>query len=148
LYAAGIEPRPAIAMSLTVVGVTSAIGSVPQWRCGNVQSRVALLFGLFAMACALVGARLAVVLPGVAALVVYANRALLIGAAWWFPAWPSGYGTGVAMTDDQVASVATCVRSSFCNNGSAVTAAEVARVREETNSRTTPWTVAELESIK
>jgi len=58
------------------------------------------------------------------------------------------YGTGVAMTGDQVASVATYVRSSFGNSGSAVTAADVARVRENTSSRTTPWTVAELESIK
>ncbi len=58
------------------------------------------------------------------------------------------YGTSVAMTDDQVASVATYVRSSFGNSGSAVTAADVARVRENTKSRTTPWTVAELESIK
>jgi len=58
------------------------------------------------------------------------------------------YGTGVAMTDDQVASVATYVRASFGNTGSVVTAADVARVREKTKSRATPWTVAELESIK
>ena len=64
VYGAGIAPKPAIAMSLAVVGVTSAVGSVWQWRRGKLQSRVALLFGLSAMAGALVGARLAVLLRG------------------------------------------------------------------------------------
>jgi mono/diheme cytochrome c family protein len=58
------------------------------------------------------------------------------------------YGTGVAMTDDQVATVVTYVRSSFGNSGAAVTAADVVQVREKTKSRTTPWTVTELESIR
>jgi len=64
VYAAGIAPKPAIAMSLAVVGVTSAVGGVWQWRRGRVQTGVALLFGLSAMAGALVGSRLAVLLRG------------------------------------------------------------------------------------
>lgn len=58
------------------------------------------------------------------------------------------YGTNVPMTDDQVATVATYVRSSWGNTGSAVTAADVARVRAATASRVTPWTVAELDKLK
>jgi mono/diheme cytochrome c family protein len=58
------------------------------------------------------------------------------------------YGTSVPMSDDEVAAVATYVRSSWGNTGGAVSAADVARVREATKSRTTPWTVAELASFK
>ncbi len=64
VYGAGIAPKSAIAMSLAVVGVTSAVGGFWRWRRGNVQSRVALLFGLSAMAGALIGSRLAVFLRG------------------------------------------------------------------------------------
>ncbi len=87
VYGAGIAPKPAIAMSLAVVGVTSVVGGVWQWRQGKVQSRVALLFGLSAMAGALVGARLAVFLRGdvqlllLAAVMVAAAMGMLRGSA-------------------------------------------------------------------
>ena len=58
------------------------------------------------------------------------------------------YGTNVPMTDDQVATVSTYIRSSWGNTGGAVTAADVARVRAATASRATPWTVAELATLK
>ena len=58
------------------------------------------------------------------------------------------YGTNVPMTDDQIATVATYVRSSWGNTGGAVTAGDVARVRAATASRTTAWTVAELDKLK
>jgi mono/diheme cytochrome c family protein len=55
---------------------------------------------------------------------------------------------GVAnLTDDQVAGVLTFVRRSFGNASSAVSPADVARVRREAGDRGTPWTDAELESI-
>jgi len=79
VYGAGIAPKPAIAMSLAVVGVTSVVGGVWQWTQGNVQSRVALLFGLAAMAGALVGARLADFLRGDVQLLLLA--AVMIAAA-------------------------------------------------------------------
>lgn len=87
VYGAGIEPKPAIAMSLAVVGVTSVVGGVWQWTQGKVQSRVALLFGLSAMAGALIGARLAVFLRGdvqlllLAAVMVAAAIGMLRGSA-------------------------------------------------------------------
>jgi mono/diheme cytochrome c family protein len=53
---------------------------------------------------------------------------------------------GVTSTDEWVAGVASYVRSSFGNNAGLVTPADVARVRKETASRKTPWTLPELES--
>jgi len=58
------------------------------------------------------------------------------------------YGTGAEMTDEEVASVLTYVRGSWGNNASAVSVEDVARVRAATESRKTPWTVAELETMK
>ncbi|MDX2060223.1 MAG: cytochrome c [Gemmatimonadales bacterium] len=51
-----------------------------------------------------------------------------------------------ALADDQLAATITYVRNSFGNKASAVTAADVAAVRQATASRTTAWTVAELEA--
>ncbi len=58
------------------------------------------------------------------------------------------YGTGVPMSDDEVAAVLTYVRSSFGNSAPAVTPAEVAAVRAATKSRTTPMTAPELEALQ
>lgn len=58
------------------------------------------------------------------------------------------YGTGVPMSDDEVAAVLTYVRNSWSNSAGPVSAAEVAAVRAETASRTTPWTAAELDAVK
>jgi uncharacterized membrane protein YfcA len=60
VYVARVEPKTAIAMSLAVVGVTSAVGALGHWRAGNVNVRVAVLFGALAMAGAYAGARLSV----------------------------------------------------------------------------------------
>ena len=49
-----------------------------------------------------------------------------------------------ALSDDQIAAIATYERTSWGNTGGAVTAAQVAEVRASTASRTTPWTYAEL----
>ncbi len=58
------------------------------------------------------------------------------------------YGTGVAMSDAEVAAVATYVRTSFGNKATPVTAAQVAAIRAATAKRTTPWTAAELTALK
>lgn len=58
------------------------------------------------------------------------------------------YGTGVPMTDDEVAAVLTYVRSSFGNSAPAVTPAEVATVRAATASRTTPMSQKDLEALQ
>lgn len=50
------------------------------------------------------------------------------------------------LTDDQIASIATYERTSWGNTGSAVTTEEVAAARAKFASRTTAWTIAELEA--
>ena len=59
VYVLGYAAKPAIAMSLPVVGTTSLVGAVRHWREGNVNLRVALLFGVVAMLGSFAGARFA-----------------------------------------------------------------------------------------
>ncbi|WP_408888466.1 sulfite exporter TauE/SafE family protein [Myxococcus faecalis] len=58
VYVLGVEPRTAIAMSLVVVGVTSASGALLHARAGRVRWRTALLFGAGGMAGAFLGGKL------------------------------------------------------------------------------------------
>ncbi len=59
VYALGLDPKRAIAMSLPVVGGAALVGAIQHWRQGNVILRTALPFGLAAMVGAFAGARLA-----------------------------------------------------------------------------------------
>jgi uncharacterized membrane protein YfcA len=71
-YAGGLEPQSAIASALLVVAATSTIGAASHARAGRVSWRTALAFGPAGMAGAYAGGRLAELLPGRAALVVFA----------------------------------------------------------------------------
>lgn len=64
VYVLGFDPKLAIAMSLPVVGATSLIGAASHWKAGNVQLKMAALFGVIAMAGAYAGARLSIFLSG------------------------------------------------------------------------------------
>jgi uncharacterized membrane protein YfcA len=80
MYLLQVEPKSAIAMSLGVVGVTATLSAIDHWRRGNVDVRVALVFGVFGVAGTFAGARLGLLTPiviqlGLFALVMYA-------AAW------------------------------------------------------------------
>lgn len=55
---------------------------------------------------------------------------------------------GPVFNDEQIAAVLTYVRSQWGNNASAITAAQVAKVRAATSSRTTMWTWKELQAFK
>jgi hypothetical protein len=59
IYVIGLTPKVAIAMSLAVVGIVSAIGAIPHGLNGNVNLRVAAIFTPPAMVGAYLGARLA-----------------------------------------------------------------------------------------
>jgi len=63
-YVAGLDPKQAIATSLLVVGVTSAVGAVTHARAGRVRWKVAAGFGAAAMVGAYTGGRLARFVPG------------------------------------------------------------------------------------
>lgn len=72
VYLLGVEAKPAIAMSLPIVGVTSLIGAALHWRLGNVRLRTAAGFGALTMIGAFAGARLSVLLSGTTQLVLLA----------------------------------------------------------------------------
>jgi mono/diheme cytochrome c family protein len=57
------------------------------------------------------------------------------------------YGTGIQMSDEEVASVLTHVRSSWGNSASAVTPQDVATERVATRAATGPATPEELDSM-
>ncbi|MBO2457530.1 sulfite exporter TauE/SafE family protein [Actinomadura violacea] len=63
VYLAGVAPEPAIAMSLFVVGATSAISVLPHARAGRVRWRTGSLFGAAGMGGAYLGGRLASFVP-------------------------------------------------------------------------------------
>jgi uncharacterized membrane protein YfcA len=73
VYVLGFGAKEAIAMSLAVVGATSAFGAVGHWRAGNVNLRVAAIFGTVAMAGTYLGARLAVFVSGASQLTLFAG---------------------------------------------------------------------------
>ncbi|WIK81629.1 sulfite exporter TauE/SafE family protein [Micrococcus lylae] len=71
-YVAGLPPEQAIAGSLFVVAVTSAVALVPHARRGAVQWRVGLVFGVTSMVGALLGGLLGAQLPGALLMVLFA----------------------------------------------------------------------------
>ena len=71
-YVAGMDAKAAIATSLLVVGVTSAIGAISHARAGRVQWRTGLIFGAAGMAGAYAGGLLARYIPGTVLLIGFA----------------------------------------------------------------------------
>ena len=59
VYVMGFEPKLGIAMSLPVVGASSVVGAIGHWRSGNLDWRVVAAVAPLAMAGAVGGARLA-----------------------------------------------------------------------------------------
>lgn len=72
VYAAGFEAKEAIAASLFVVGVTSAVSAVSHARSGRVRWRTGLIFGAAGMAGAFAGGLLGGFIPGQFLLVAFA----------------------------------------------------------------------------
>jgi uncharacterized membrane protein YfcA len=64
VYVTGVNTKEAIAASLVVVGVTSAVGVLGHARARRVRWRTGLLFGLAGMAGAFVGGLVGGHLPG------------------------------------------------------------------------------------
>lgn len=83
VYVLGFSPKDAIAMGLAVVGVTSLVGAAGHWRAGNVNLRVAAVFGAVAMIGTYAGARLSVLLAGATQLAIFA-LVMLVAAVFMF----------------------------------------------------------------
>lgn len=71
-YVAGLDAKQAIATSLLVVGVTSAVGAISHARAGHVQWRTGLIFGVAGMVGAYGGGLLARFIPGSVLLIGFA----------------------------------------------------------------------------
>ena len=80
IYALGVEPRHAIAMSLFVVGTTSAAGALQHALSGRVRVRTAAVFGGAGMAAAFVGGRVGRFIP--AGFLLAAFAVLMLVMAW------------------------------------------------------------------
>ena len=59
VYVMGVAPKPAIAMTLVIVGTVSLLGVIPQWRKGYVNLKTTLIFGSATMLGSFIGARIA-----------------------------------------------------------------------------------------
>lgn len=88
IYAVGMAAKPAIAMSLLVVGTTSLVGSVRHWKGGNVDLRTALVFGVVSMAGSYGGGRLAALLTDTVQLTLFAVVMLAASVSMFRPARP------------------------------------------------------------
>ncbi len=73
IYLAGVETKPAIAMSLGIVGVTAAISAATHWRRGNINVPVAAVFGLFGVIGTYIGARIGILVPALLQLLLFAG---------------------------------------------------------------------------
>jgi uncharacterized membrane protein YfcA len=76
LYVFHVEPKPAIAMSLVVVGMSALVGFLTHWKQGTVNLRIAVLFGALAMAGSFAGARIARFVPASMQLAMFTAFAL------------------------------------------------------------------------
>jgi len=88
VYVMGIDPKPAIAMTLVIVGVVSLLGMIPHWQKGNLDWGKAIIFGSSTMVGAFMGAKLAG-LPFITSLVQMTLFALAMLTAAGFMIWRS-----------------------------------------------------------
>lgn len=59
VYVMGIATKPAIVMTLVIVGSVSLLGVIPHWRRGNIDFKKAFIFGSATMLGAFIGAKIA-----------------------------------------------------------------------------------------
>ncbi|OBB86404.1 sulfite exporter TauE/SafE family protein [Mycolicibacterium peregrinum] len=80
-YVAGMDAKQAIATSLLVVGVTSAVSTLSHARAGRVQWRSGLMFGAAGMVGAYLGGLLSYVVPGTILLTAFTVVMIATGIA-------------------------------------------------------------------
>lgn len=80
-YVAGLDAKEAIAASLFVVGVTSAVSAVSHARAGRVRWRTGLFFGAAGMAGAFVGGLLGGRVPGTILMIAFGLMMLATAVA-------------------------------------------------------------------
>ncbi|MDA8093337.1 MAG: sulfite exporter TauE/SafE family protein [Betaproteobacteria bacterium] len=72
IYLLGVPPKQAIAMSLGIVAISAAISALNHWHRGNVDLKLAAIFGIFGAGGAYLGTRLGIALPAPVQLTLFA----------------------------------------------------------------------------
>ncbi|MDA8094647.1 MAG: sulfite exporter TauE/SafE family protein [Betaproteobacteria bacterium] len=72
VYLLGVAPKQAIAMSLGIVAISATISALNHWRHGNVDLKLAAVFGFFGTAGAYLGTRLGITMPAALQLTIFA----------------------------------------------------------------------------
>jgi len=80
MYVLDVAPKPAIAMSLGIVGITASFAALQHGRQGNVNVGVAFVFSVFGAAGTFAGAKIGVVMPQTLQLGLFA--AIMYAAAY------------------------------------------------------------------
>ncbi len=105
MYLLNVEAKSAIAMSMGIVAVTATISGWDNWRRGNVDLKVALIFGFFGVIGTYGGARLGVHTPVQVQLTLFAL--VMYAAAWKMlqkkkqPASPLDKTTGLPSPEEE-----------------------------------------------
>lgn len=73
MYLLDVAPKPAIAMSLGIVGVTALIAAVQHWRAGNLVVSVAVVFSVFGALGTFGGAKVGLIMPDALQLGLFAT---------------------------------------------------------------------------
>jgi len=73
IYLLDVAPKPAIAMSLGIVGLTASIATVHHFIKGNVNVAIALVFSIFGAMGTYAGARIGVLMPEILQLGLFAG---------------------------------------------------------------------------
>ncbi|MDX2243203.1 MAG: sulfite exporter TauE/SafE family protein [Leptolyngbyaceae cyanobacterium bins.302] len=100
VYAMGINPKSAIAMSLVIVGTVSLMGAIRHWRNGNINFRTAYIFGSATMLGAFGGAKVAT-LPFVTGTLQMLLFAILMLVAAGFMIWNSSRSASQASVQER-----------------------------------------------
>lgn len=77
VYILNMDPKLSIALSLAIVGATSLIGSYGHYKKGNINLRIAIIFGPIAMLGTFIGAKISAFLSGNTQLTIFAIIMLL-----------------------------------------------------------------------
>ena len=99
-YVLGMPPREAIAASLFIVGVTSAVGAITHARAGRVRWKMGVIFGLAGMVGAFGGGLLGGFIPGAVLMVLFAVMMIVTAIAMIRGRRGKGSGGGKGSGED------------------------------------------------
>jgi uncharacterized membrane protein YfcA len=80
IYLAGVDVKPAMAMTFGIVAITAAFATIQHGQQGRVKLQVATVFGLTGMIGTFLGARLGIWMPDTLQMIMFAS--IMILAAW------------------------------------------------------------------